>query len=211
MKSRPVLGAIVSLLAVLAVYWIIVYGVKQYEKKANATVHITPIEQSQFRQSVRELTAMDEAILNWMYENSDEPMQSIKEIYNAVKDDELKSLLLAIIYNESKPKFNPRSRSKKGAICLMQVMPNMWLEELKEKGIVKTRRDLWLTENCIKAGKYVLMKYIKETGNIKEALKKYSGGKKSYPDDVLKTLGEIYLLGYMNEWEQMTLEEKELQ
>lgn len=92
-------------------------------------------------------------------------------------------LINSIILVESNG--NPKAKSKKGALGLMQVRYCVWKDELKEKGIIKKRNDLFHPQKNINAGTYILAKYIAQTGDIRKALVKYSGGSKTYAKKVL--------------------------
>jgi len=102
-------------------------------------------------------------------------------------------LLIALAKKESS--FNPSAVSKKGAIGLNQIMPNIWAKELIKNKIIKEKRDLFNYKANLRASHYILLKYYKETGSWKKALKKYVGAdSKSYVKDVLANCGELYLL-----------------
>jgi len=138
---------------------------------------------------------LKEIYLRWMKSVSNEKQTILEMIYDEVSKYPLKDLLLAIIYNETWPKFNPWSYSRAGAICLMQVNPSVWTERLKRKGIIKKKSELWRIDKCIEAGDYILNFYlIRYNGNVRKALIAYVGGDKKYADNVLKTLGEISAL-----------------
>jgi soluble lytic murein transglycosylase-like protein len=97
-------------------------------------------------------------------------------------------LIASIIQVESSGK--PKAKSKKGALGLMQVRYCVWADELKEQGIIKKRNDLFHPQKNIKAGTYILAKYIAQTGDIRKALVKYSGGSKAYAKKVLRVYAD---------------------
>lgn len=107
-------------------------------------------------------------------------------------------LTLAIIATESS--FITQSTSRTGAIGLMQVQPQYWLKELKEKGIVDNKKELYDPIKNIMAGEYIINKYLDECGSLEGAISKYFTGKckskksSRYKLKVLKTLGELYLV-----------------
>lgn len=136
--------------------------------------------------------AIKTAVLKWMRKNSDMPDKMLSRIYDSALKSGNPDLVLAVCVVESN--FNPTARSDKGALGLMGVMPSVWLKELKAKGIVKKRRDLYKVGRNIASGSYVLGRYVERTGNIEDALTGYVGGDPSYARKVLHELGEIYLV-----------------
>lgn len=136
--------------------------------------------------------AIKSAVLKWMRCNSDMPDETLSRIYDASVNSGNSDLVLAVCLVESN--FNPTARSEKGALGLMGIMPRVWLDELKSKGIVTKRRDLYGIARNITSGAYVLGRYVERTGNIEDALTGYVGGDTSYAQKVLRKLGEIYLV-----------------
>lgn len=135
---------------------------------------------------------LKEAYLSWMRSVSDENDVILEMIYDEVSKYPNKNLLLAIIYNETWPKFNPWSYSKIGAMCLMQVNPHVWIEKLIKKGIIKKKSELWRIDKCIKAGNYIITYYLeKYNGNLQKALNAYVGGNKKYVKNVIHDLKKI--------------------
>lgn len=133
--------------------------------------------------------APNQAVLQWMKKNSDMPEQVLSKIYSVAKNSVNTDLILAICLVESN--FNPVVESNKGAIGLMGIMPSVWLEELKEQGIVKRQEDLYSISSNINSGIYVLEWYLARTNNLRKALSQYAGGDPSYATKVLRMLGEI--------------------
>jgi soluble lytic murein transglycosylase-like protein len=132
------------------------------------------------------------AVVEWMRHKSEMPDQVLSSIYDAAEKNINTELILAICMVESN--FNPGLKSSKGAVGLMGIMPAVWLEELKVRGIVQERRDLFLIRNNIDSGIYVFEKYLARTGNLEKALFDYVGGDSDYVKKVLQALGEIYLI-----------------
>jgi soluble lytic murein transglycosylase-like protein len=133
--------------------------------------------------------ATKQAVLRWMKENSAMPEQVLSKIYTTAVNSTDTDLVLAICLVESN--FNPHAESYKGAIGLMGIMPTVWLEELRERGIVSGKEDLYSIPRNINSGIYVLERYQARTKNLKEALSRYSGGDPEYARRVFRVLGEI--------------------
>jgi soluble lytic murein transglycosylase-like protein len=133
--------------------------------------------------------ATNQAVLQWMKKNSDMPEQVLSKIYSVARNSVNTDLILAICLVESN--FNPVVESNKGAIGLMGIMPDVWLEELKEQGILKRQEDLYTISSNINSGIYVLEWYLARTNNLRKALSQYAGGDPSYATKVLRMLGEI--------------------
>jgi hypothetical protein len=100
----------------------------------------------------KEQAATEQAILKWMKENSEMPDHVLAKIYKAAANTGNRDLVLAICLVESN--FNPHVESHKGAIGLMGIMPDIWLEELKAEGIIKEKEDLYNISGNIAAGAY---------------------------------------------------------
>ena len=131
------------------------------------------------------------AVLLWMKENSEMPEQVLTKIYNEAASTGNRDLILAICLVESN--FNPQVESDKGAVGLMGIMPEIWVDELKERGIIKGREDLYQISSNIAAGAYVLATYLSETKDLRQALIKYVGGASWYATRVLQTRNKIEL------------------
>jgi len=132
-----------------------------------------------------------QAILKWMKENSDMPDQVLAKIYNAAAMTGKRDLILAICLVESN--FNPHVESDKGAIGLMGIMPGVWLEELKEQGIIEEKEDLYKISANIAAGAHVLATYLSETNDLRQALVRYVGGASWYATRVFRAQRNIEL------------------
>ena len=131
----------------------------------------------------------EQAILQWMKEHSEMPEQVLSKIYRVAMNSVNADLILAICLVESN--FNPHVESAKGAIGLMGIMPEVWLEELKTHGIVREQDDLYTISKNINSGIYVLGTYLAKTNNLGEALTRYAGGDPEYAARVLRKLAEI--------------------
>ncbi len=131
----------------------------------------------------------EQVILQWMKEHSEMPEQVLSKIYSVAMNSVNADLILAICLVESN--FNPQVESSKGAIGLMGIMPEVWLEELKTHGIVREQDDLYTISKNINSGIYVLQTYLAKTNDLGEALRRYAGGDPAYAAKVLKRLAEI--------------------
>ncbi len=135
---------------------------------------------------------MNPLVLEWMKNNSGMPEHVLSEIYRASVNNINSDLILAVCMVESN--FNPNVKSQKGAIGLMGILPNAWLDELKAQGIVREKEDLYQIPNNIASGAYVLQKYLARTKTLEKALIDYVGGDPDYVRKVMKALGELYLI-----------------
>lgn len=90
-----------------------------------------------------------------------------------------REILVSLIAAESS--FDPEAISCKRAIGLTQINSKVWLPELKEIGIVNSKKDLLNPEKNIRAGAYVLRYYLDEAEDknvkhpMKYALTRYNG------------------------------------
>ncbi len=153
-------------------------------KPANVTY---PASHSRNDADVRETAR--QSVLRWMKENSEMPEHVLSKIYSVAVSSVNPDLVLAICLVESN--FNPHVESEKGAIGLMGIMPDVWMEELKAHGIVKGEEDLYTISSNINAGIYVLERYLARTNNLREALSRYAGRDPEYAARVLRMLGEV--------------------
>ena len=133
--------------------------------------------------------ATKKEVLRWMKENSAMTEQVLSKVYNAAAHSSHTDLVLAICLVESN--FNPHAESDKGAIGLMGIMPTVWLEELKERGFVSGKEDLYTIPGNIDSGMYVFERYLARTNNLEEALRRYSGGDPRYAKKVLRVLSKL--------------------
>jgi len=163
---------------------VLMYTVTSPAKPANAGY---PASRGRNDADVRETAK--QAVLQWMKENSEMPEHVLSKIYGVAVSSVNPDLVLAICLVESN--FNPHVESEKGAIGLMGIMPDVWMEELKAHGIVKGEEDLYTISSNIKAGIYVLERYLARTNNLREALSRYAGRDPEYAARVLRMLGEV--------------------
>jgi soluble lytic murein transglycosylase-like protein len=136
-----------------------------------------------------EKAATDRAVLQWMKENSRVPQQVLFRVYYTALNSVNPDLVLAICVVESN--FDPRAKSDKGAVGLMQIKPAVWLDSLKASGIVNDKEDLYTIPNNIAAGVFVLNWYVGNKHNLREALRGYSGGDPAYAGKVLRAVEKI--------------------
>jgi len=143
------------------------------------------------RSSWDEKATTKQAVLDWMGENSAMPDHVLAKIYNAAAGTRNRDLILAICLVESN--FNPLAESDKGAIGLMGIMPEVWLQELKAQGIIREKEDLYNISGNIAAGAYVLATYLAKTNDLSQALSRYVGGASWYATRVLQAQRKIEL------------------
>ncbi|MEF9427505.1 MAG: transglycosylase SLT domain-containing protein, partial [Candidatus Mariimomonas ferrooxydans] len=107
----------------------------------------------------------------------------------SIEYDLSRALILAMIYEESDPKWDPDCVSFKGARGLMQIMP-LWDDTLIKEGIIETPEQIFDIARNIRAGCWILRDYLDiATGGLEyygysdfrrtaleSALDAYSGG-----------------------------------
>ncbi len=187
MLSRRQLTLALCLLLGIALMLGLALAYTAHEKRADVGYSVS---QETAVADVKE-EATEAIIIQWMKDHSDMPEQVLSKIYNVAMNSVNADLVLAICLVESN--FNPRVESEKGAIGLMGVMPDVWLDELKAHGIVRDQDDLYTISSNINSGLYVLGRYLSKTNNLKEALSRYAGGDPAYATRVLRRLREISL------------------
>ncbi len=100
----------------------------------------------------------------------------------AKKHDVKVPVIVAIASVESS--WDHKAISTKKAVGLMQVMPSVWVETLKQEGYIKTKKDLLKPERNLEAGIYIYKTYkegYKKSKNpARKALYRYSGGHVGY-------------------------------
>lgn len=136
----------------------------------------------------------DNIYINWILNHSYRiSRQTATGIYNTAMSTNSGLLLLAIASRESS--FSPTAISNKGAIGINQIMPNIWVKELQEQGIIKERKDLFDYDKNLLASNYILTKYYNALGSWEKALQKYVGkNHKTYAKDVFAIYGELQLI-----------------
>lgn len=84
--------------------------------------------------------------------------------------------------------WNHKAVSSKKAVGLMQVLPSIWCETLKQEGLIKSKKDLFKPEHNLEAGVFIYKTYkegYKKAKNpSRKALHRYSGGHVGYVDKV---------------------------
>ncbi len=134
---------------------------------------------------------MHPVVLEWMKNNSRVSEEILTDIYRAAVNSGNADLILAICLVESN--FNPSVKSEKGAIGLMGILPQAWLDELRDQGIIREKKDLYQISSNIASGAYILQKYLSNAKTFERALIDYVGGDPAYVRKVLKALRELYL------------------
>jgi len=134
-------------------------------------------------------------VVDWVMKKSTRVPRSIAEVIvrECCKTD-YPVVLLALIARESS--FNPFARSKAGAIGLGQILPKVWLDELRSKGLVREVRDLYDPVINIRCTNYIFVSYLRKSNNdLSTALVRYVGGKNSaYVKDILLNIGELVVI-----------------
>ncbi len=119
--------------------------------------------------------------------------------YHAGREFRIDPMLLVAL---SKPEssFDKYAISHKGARGLMQVMP-FWAKEIP---FLSHPDDLWVPELNIRAGAYILAKYIRECGGLEMGLRCYHGGYKAITNPIVDTLLHVdNVLTYYRKMEYM--------
>jgi soluble lytic murein transglycosylase-like protein len=73
----------------------------------------------------------------------------------------------------------------------MQVRPfyndaDVWLDELRREEIITVAADLLRPEYNVRAGCYILAKYLRQYGDLPTALSRYSGSTKPVNDEYVR-------------------------
>jgi soluble lytic murein transglycosylase-like protein len=104
-------------------------------------------------------------------------------------------MIVGVMQIESE--FNINAISKKEARGLMQINLSVWSKDLIEKGIMKDPEEIHDPRINVRAGCYILRKYLDETKDFEKALYKYLGADvKDYKDAINKAIGNILLYGF---------------
>jgi soluble lytic murein transglycosylase-like protein len=97
---------------------------------------------------------------------------------------------LVVFVMKRESNFNPRAKSRVGAIGLMQVFPKWHKNKMKEMGI--TYGQVYDIDNNVRLGCWILREYLDLHNSIDKALTRYVGGKHpTYVRDIL--------VGFINE------------
>lgn len=117
--------------------------------------------------------------------------QEAERIVNACMKTHDPLLYLSLIKTESS--YYPRAVSKVGARGLGQVMYSVHHKDLKRKGIISTKEDLFNIEKNVRASEHVYSNYLEESnGSHQKALAKYLGcHSKSYIRKTLETYSHL--------------------
>lgn len=132
------------------------------------------------------LSTEQKVLVDHLSDKYDKPSNQVERIvrvaYTEAKKHSLSPLLvLAVIEKESSLKDN--ARSNYGAVGLMQVVPRYHLEKLKNG---EKSQAFLVPETNIRVGTQILSDYmLKNNGNLKKALKKYSGNATDYSKTVI--------------------------
>ena len=132
---------------------------------------------------IQQLIYEREAVKNWIVENrcknaKGDVDELVSLVYKHSKENDLDPhFVLGLIKQESC--FNTTAKSFAGAYGYMQVIPKWHPEEVKGRSLFKPTVG-------IEAGTLVLSKYIDlANGNLKKALRLYSGGANKYYENVI--------------------------
>lgn len=149
------------------------------------------------------LNEFEAQTIHYVLDQEEEQLQAMtQEVMDIAKiDNELKAQHYANIYIEAarnydlnprlllfltliESRFDPQAESKKGALGMTQVMPEVWLETIE---FVSDRKDLMDPFLNIHAGAHVLRHYLdRAKGNVKLALLMYNRGEGAVNRDILK-------------------------
>jgi soluble lytic murein transglycosylase-like protein len=92
-------------------------------------------------------------------------------------------VLAGLIYTESRA--DPGARNK-DCLGLTQVRWTVWGKLLRENHPdIYERRDLFNPRKSVMAGAWILRYYLDRSADLKQALRRYSGGAAWYPDKVM--------------------------
>lgn len=185
MIKRVVIYAILCLLSffggrhIVLSHTIIPPPPPKVEKCSSNNISIKPLEvktleikqkEPNLREFIKSYNITDKALI----------AQIIKAVNEESKRFDIpKKVLVGLIATESS--FDPTAMSDKHCIGLSQINGKIWLKELKEVNIVKTKTELFHPAKNIKAGAYILKYYLEEgkrkgrTNLLTYALNRYNG------------------------------------
>jgi len=158
----------------------------EFEKlEEQKRVYTLQEENNDLRKEIKNLN-----ILIWSIKHSS-PKVKHETLLNVVEETRKykKSLLILSIMKEES-NFYPYAISNKGAKGISQIMP-LWIEELKEKKIVKYEDHLFSWKKNIAACDYILDKYHKRFNDWNLVLYNYVGGDWDYVRRVNKNLQQL--------------------
>lgn len=109
-----------------------------------------------------------------------------KTIHKCVEHSISHSIIVGLMNVESS--FNPNATSKKGARGLMQIMHNVWKDEMN----LRSKSELYDIERNLEVGISILKMYLdKNGGNLRKALRNYNGsGGNRFANKVLASANE---------------------
>lgn len=135
---------------------------------------------------------MRERVIDWMTVHSGMPVSVLRVVYEEAHKYTYPKMLIAIAMVESN--FDPSAVSQRGAVGLTQVMADVWAAELKSKGLISEREDLFDISRSLAAADYIFGKYLSlERGDVRNALMRYAGSRaeSEYQDKIMTAFYEI--------------------
>jgi soluble lytic murein transglycosylase-like protein len=149
------------------------------------------IKQEQSKQVPKAEKTVRNDLVQWVVNNSECSTKTAKEIVEAVLETQHPLLLLSIIKKESE--FKPKAVSSSNCIGLGQISP-IHIKELKEEGIINSRKDLTTIKGNVRSANYILkLKLRKSKNNVRKALLYYVGdtSRHDYASSVLKNYSSL--------------------
>ncbi len=136
---------------------------------------LSPKEKSLYLAVPTVLTVEQSRVARWIANRHRVSVASVEQLvaaaYEAAPRFRLDPyLILAVISVESG--FNPVAESRVGAIGLMQIMPNVHADKLKEFGGIDRAADPWVN---LQVGAAIIREYLDRFGSEEAALKAYVG------------------------------------
>jgi soluble lytic murein transglycosylase-like protein len=151
---------------------------------------LSPKEKSLYWAVPTALTVEQSRVARWIANRHRVSVASVEQLVAAAYDTAPRFrldpyLILAVISVESG--FNPVAESRVGAIGLMQIMPKVHAEKLKDFGGVDRAADPWVN---LQVGSAILREYLDRFGSEEAALKAYVGvdpfALTTYPERVFR-------------------------